>query len=545
VSYGPSANAPTNAGSYYVSNIVAADANYFGATNSQGFTINPLVIAVTADATNKIYGGVDPAFTYGYSPSLIAGDSFSGSLSRTAGETVGSYAINQGTLSLSANYSLSYISAVYTINPAVLSITASNLSKSYGQNVTFAGTEFSTSGLLFSDSVSSVTLTSTGAATNAAVGTYGITPSAATGTGLTNYTIGYNNGTLTVNPATLLVTADNTNRAYGAANPAFTASYSGFVNGETLGTSDVSGSPSLTTTANTNSAVGTYDIVAALGSLTATNYSFTFSNGTLTVASSGATLTLSSSSNPSGYLDMLTFTANVSPTNATGAVTFFNGATAFSTNSLVAGVAVSGGISSLVRGTNTITAIYLGDMTYVGSTNTLDQVVTNHSPIAGSASYTRNAAQTTYKIAVTNLLSNASDADGDTLTPTVGSSTNGATIFISGGFVLYSNSNAVVDQFTYTVTDGFGGTNSATITLNVDTTPVIGQSQIASVSGSTATLTFAGIPGLSYTVQRSTNVNFIPSDALLTTNAPAGGVFEFIDGSAPTPNGYYRIQFNP
>ena len=49
------------------------------------------------------------------------------------------------------------------------------------------------------------------------------------------------NGTLTVRQATLTVSANNTNRIYGAANPVFTAGYSGFVNGDT--TSVLSGAP--------------------------------------------------------------------------------------------------------------------------------------------------------------------------------------------------------------------------------------------------------------------------------------------------------------
>jgi hypothetical protein len=53
-----------------------------------------------------------------------------------------------------------------------------------------------------------VTLTSDGAAASAAVGTYDITPSAATGTGLGNYNIGYVKGTLTVNPVPVLITYD-------------------------------------------------------------------------------------------------------------------------------------------------------------------------------------------------------------------------------------------------------------------------------------------------------------------------------------------------
>ena len=51
--------------------------------------------------------------------------------------------------------------------------------KTYGDLVTFAGTEFTPAGLVNGDVVTSVTLTSAGAAAAAAVGTYPIVPSAA------------------------------------------------------------------------------------------------------------------------------------------------------------------------------------------------------------------------------------------------------------------------------------------------------------------------------------------------------------------------------
>src|SRR5438128_12630453 len=93
-----------------------------------------------------------------------------------------------------------------------------------------------------------------------------------------------------VNQASLTVTADNTARGYRDANPAFNASYSGLKNGETLATSGVTGSPSLTTTATATSAVGSYPITAGVGTLASTNYTFTSVNGTLTV--NKATLTV-------------------------------------------------------------------------------------------------------------------------------------------------------------------------------------------------------------------------------------------------------------
>jgi hypothetical protein len=97
------------------------------------------------------------------------------------------------------NYELdSVATAKANITPADLTITAKDRTKFLGETVTFAGTEFTTAGLVNGDTVTSVTLTSAGAAASAAVGTYPLIPSNPVGTGLSNYTITPKNGTLTV-----------------------------------------------------------------------------------------------------------------------------------------------------------------------------------------------------------------------------------------------------------------------------------------------------------------------------------------------------------
>ena len=48
-----------------------------------------------------------------------------------------------------------------------------------------------------------------------------------------DYTISYVSATLSVTPASLAITADNKTKVYGAALPTLTASYTGFVNGDT------------------------------------------------------------------------------------------------------------------------------------------------------------------------------------------------------------------------------------------------------------------------------------------------------------------------
>ena len=87
------------------------------------------------------------------------------------------------------------------------------------------------------------------------------------------------------------MTADPKSRAYGAANPTLTASYSGFKNGETYLTSDVTGAPALSTSATASSPVGAYTITAAVGTLASGNYAFSFVNGTLTVTPAPLTVT--------------------------------------------------------------------------------------------------------------------------------------------------------------------------------------------------------------------------------------------------------------
>jgi hypothetical protein len=84
---------------------------------------------------------------------------------------------------------------------------------------------------------------------------------------------------LTVNKASLTVTASNKTKLQGTANPALTVSYAGFVNGDTA--SALSTMPTATTAAIVSSPVGTYPITPAGGA--AANYSFIYVAGVLSV----------------------------------------------------------------------------------------------------------------------------------------------------------------------------------------------------------------------------------------------------------------------
>ena len=245
------------------------------------------VLTITAPNLPRQYGQTNPplnnvtygGFVNGDTPSVLSG-TLSCVSPATPASPVATYPITCSGLS-SANYTINFVPGTLTITAAPLAITANNRSKTYGQTVTFAGTEFATSGLVNTDTVTSVVLTSTGAAATATVAgsPYGITAGGAVGTGLGYYNISYVNGTLTVAPALLTITATSTSKILNAANPVLNWTASGFANGENA--SVLTAGPTCTTTATTNSPVGSYPITCSGAS--AANYTFSYVAGILKV----------------------------------------------------------------------------------------------------------------------------------------------------------------------------------------------------------------------------------------------------------------------
>jgi len=121
-------------------------------------------------------------------------------------------------------------------------------------------------------------------------------------------------------------------------------------------------------------------------------------------------------------------------------------------------------------------------------------------------------------------------------------STNGSTVSLSGGTITYAPVALGPDKFTYTLSDGHGGTATGTVAVVTGTYGSGGQvSGIALTSGA-VTLTFTAIPGYKYHVQVSTNLT--SWNDVLITNAPAGGVFQFNNNASPMPDAYYRLMWN-
>src|SRR4029079_1147025 len=213
---------------------LSAGGNYTLTFVGANLTITARPVTVTADAKTKVYGDDDPALTY--TGVLHGTDSFTGNLERVGGENVGVYAISQGTLSAGSNYTLTFVSANLTISKATLTVTADNLSRTYGDpnpslTASFGGFKFAES--LATSGVAGAPALVTTAAASRAIGPYTITAGLGTLTS-GNYGFTFVNGTLTVAKASLEIKASDASRPYGVANPAFSGGYYGQKNGETF-----------------------------------------------------------------------------------------------------------------------------------------------------------------------------------------------------------------------------------------------------------------------------------------------------------------------
>jgi sugar lactone lactonase YvrE len=115
---------------------------------------------------------------------------------------------------------------------------------------------------------------------------------------------------ITVNQAVLTVQAVNVGKVYGASSPALTYTMGGFAAGDNAQNS-TSGTPVLSTTAQDSSGVGAYLITIAVGTLTASNYTFAFVPGTFTVTKASLTVAATDVSIAYGQpIPKLTFTVS-------------------------------------------------------------------------------------------------------------------------------------------------------------------------------------------------------------------------------------------
>lgn len=295
------------------------------ATATANITAFPLTVPGVV-ANNKIYDAMRTV-TLNLSNAALAkvfsGDTVtlntSAALGTFANKNVGTNkAVTISGLALAGasagNYTLIQPTTTANIAPRSLSITATGVNKIYNgiTNATVALTDNRMAGDLVTDSYAAAGFISPSVGTNILVNVYGLTIA---GTDAGNYNLAATNTATMANisPAMLVVTATTLSRPYATTNPVLSWLVSGFVAGESLTNSDVTGVPTLATTAKTNSVVGTYTITIAKGTLASLNYKFTFVNGVLTVTKADTTALLTTTINPARTNQNVTFAATVNP----------------------------------------------------------------------------------------------------------------------------------------------------------------------------------------------------------------------------------------
>ncbi|MGD9700058.1 beta strand repeat-containing protein, partial [Acinetobacter sp.] len=320
--YSVSSTAPAAAGTYQVIATVAADDNYNGSTSAAySFTINKKELTVTANGDYKAYNGLAyeggngvsySGFVNGETSAVLGGNlSYTGSSQNAVSK--GTYVITPQGLN-ATNYTISFVDGDLEIGNALLMITANNDSRTYDGQEYSGGNGVTYSGFVEGDDEGDLTGTLTYAGTSQGAidaGTYLITPG---GLSSNNYDIQFINGSLTIDPKTIIVINSAVyDKIYdGNTEAEITgATLSGLVSGDVVTIENEDVGTFAQTNAGTNVSVS---VNMSLAGVDAENYALTQPMG-LSADITAKTLTIGGSFTTSNKAFDGTTTATISTNN--------------------------------------------------------------------------------------------------------------------------------------------------------------------------------------------------------------------------------------
>ncbi|MFM7840056.1 MAG: MBG domain-containing protein, partial [Chitinophagaceae bacterium] len=296
--------------------------NYDFTFEGASLTIGKASMKIKVASATRMYGEANPRFTVEYSgfvnnETLTSGVFVGTPVISTAAvlnSPVGIYPITASVGTLDAvNYDFTFEQGLLTVTKAPLTLTAENKARKYGESnpaFTFQASGFMNSENWDNSGISGQPMLSTEANASSPAGKYAILLSNGSLNG-GNYELSFVNGQLEIGKAMITVKAEDKSRIYGSANPQLTTTYTGFVNGENLGSSGITGAPALTTLATASSRAGIYSIAAGEGTLSAGNYEFQYAEGKLTIGKATLTITAENKSRKYGEANpSLTYTLN-------------------------------------------------------------------------------------------------------------------------------------------------------------------------------------------------------------------------------------------
>ncbi|HEY7789968.1 MAG TPA: MBG domain-containing protein [Vicinamibacterales bacterium] len=284
ITYNGSATVPVDAGTYNVAVSFAGDANDAAVSASTAIVINQ------ATPTLVVTGGV---FTYDGTahPATVALTGVGGQPLAPVTLTYNGQAgvpVTGGTYAVVASFAgnTDYLpvsgTAVVQINRATTTVTVIGGTFPYDGGPHAATVTVMANGAVVSTPVVMSYGGQPAAPVNA--GSYAVTASFV---GDQNYMPASGTGTVTITPASLIVTAASGSMAYGGVVPSLGVTYSGFVG--TDGPANLASPAVLSTTATPTSPVGIYPVLVSGAS--SPNYTISFVNGLLTVTQATLTIT--------------------------------------------------------------------------------------------------------------------------------------------------------------------------------------------------------------------------------------------------------------
>ena len=278
------ATATSNVGTYTITPYGAESRNYNVIYETGNLTITKRMLTATADAISREYGEDNPPFSISYD-GFVNNDNESTLDVIPSATTPATQTSNVGTYTISlnggsaTNYNFTLKSGILTITKAPLAIVINDATRTYGVSNPSFGAIYS--GLKNNETIPAWSASpnfKTTATITSAVGSYPIEMTSGTPK---NYEIsGVTNGTLSITPAQLTIKAKDASKTYYEENPSFTYVCTGFVNGDNA-SSSLQVQPTLSTTANQYSNVGTYEIVAKDAS--SNNYNIVYAPGVFTI----------------------------------------------------------------------------------------------------------------------------------------------------------------------------------------------------------------------------------------------------------------------
>ena len=540
-----------NAGTHTITALYNGDGTYAtSASDPQTITVakrtapdgSPALIA-TVENESRPFGAANPQFDYVPSGALVNGDTYDTAITgppvystaatptSPAGTT---WPIDVNGLG-SQNYVLGIVKGTLTI---VTSATATALainptSAQYGDPVTLTATVTPSAATGLINFVEGSIVLGTGTVSGGVATLTTTAIHAGAYTIKADYLGDGNFGDSTSSPAALTVvqrnggaagvpaltvTVENATRAYREGDPAFSYSVSGtLVNGDTYAGAVV-GVPVYSTTSNVLSPPGSYSITIA--GLNSRDYLLGFVPGTLTVTKATPVVTVTSSPNPSTYGSSVTFTAMV-PLDATGTVTFSDGATTLGTGTIASGQATLT-ISTFAPATHVIAAQYAGNTNYNGATSaTLSQVV---NMAAGAPTVTVSPNPTPSGTPVT-------------ITATVPQGATGTVTFYDGttplGTATINNGTATISvpsfsQGTHSITASYSGDANFAAGVSAPVSLVITAAADFALSNMTTAQSIPPGASASYNISiTSVNAPFTNVVTLTATNLPPGATYTY------------------